>query len=165
MWFLEQRIFVFEQRGTVGIEPCVKLEAAFVRFLDGEEGGDRNRARAVGLARRSGSNSTARRSKNKGRRNRGVTWRMTALRFNFTAKSRRASNSSFCCWTGRPGFEGQSMLPTLAIHAARNSRRTGGGWLGGGNVSDFGAGQWRQQKHPDNQAGEFKPFVIHSWRD
>jgi hypothetical protein len=33
-----------------------------------------------------------------------------------------------------PGLLGQSMFPTVATHAARNSRMTGGGWSG---LADF----------------------------
>src|SRR5215218_8902382 len=49
-----------------------------------------------------------------------------ALRFRSTALSRMAFISESCWATGRPGLEGQSMLATVATHAARNSRGGGG---------------------------------------
>src|SRR5688572_24861618 len=50
-----------------------------------------------------------------------------AFNFRSLALSRIVRNSAFCCSTGNPGFEGQLMLPTVAIHAPRNSRIMAGG--------------------------------------
>ncbi len=57
----------------------------------------------------------------------GRTWRMMAFKFSVTARSRIIRNSAFCCSTGKPGLDGQSMLPTVATQAPRNSRKGGGG--------------------------------------
>jgi hypothetical protein len=43
-----------------------------------------------------------------------------------------ASNSRFCSSVDRPRFDGQSILLTLATHAPRNSRSTGGGAVSDG---------------------------------
>src|SRR5512146_956523 len=54
-------------------------------------------------------------------------WKTIALSLSAAALSRIASSSR--CWShvDSPGFEGQSMLATVATHAARNSRAIGGG--------------------------------------
>src|ERR1017187_7546707 len=52
---------------------------------------------------------------------------MTQFNFNATARSRMAMSSAFCCAVVRPDLDGQQELPTVAIHAARNSRAGGGG--------------------------------------
>jgi hypothetical protein len=44
-----------------------------------------------------------------------------------TIRSKMAMSSRFCSSTGRPRFDGQSMLLTDAIHSPRNSRAGGGG--------------------------------------
>src|SRR5437899_943037 len=54
---------------------------------------------------------------------------MTALSFRCEARSRIASNSAFCSAVVSPFREGQSMLTTVAIQAARNSRIGAGGLI------------------------------------
>src|SRR5688500_18325134 len=52
---------------------------------------------------------------------------MIALRVSAAARARISIAAR--CWSAveRPGLEGQSMFPTVATHAARNSRGAGGG--------------------------------------
>src|SRR3954463_13804864 len=52
---------------------------------------------------------------------------MIALRFRSAARARIARVSSICWGVERFGEVGQSMLETVATHAARNSRGGGGG--------------------------------------
>src|SRR5215469_180927 len=59
---------------------------------------------------------------------------MTAFIFNAAARSRMAISSAFCWSVVRPGLDGQQELPTVAIHAARNSRSGGGGTIFSGDV-------------------------------
>src|ERR1019366_8230474 len=54
---------------------------------------------------------------------------MTAFNLSPAARSRMATSSDFCCAVVRPGLDGQQELPTVAIHAARNSRAGGGGTI------------------------------------
>jgi hypothetical protein len=57
---------------------------------------------------------------------------MTAFNLIAAARSSRAMSSAFCCAVVRPGFDGQHELPTVAIHAARNSRGGDGGIIEAG---------------------------------
>src|SRR5436309_7672718 len=50
-----------------------------------------------------------------------------ALSLSWAARSRMASNSAFCSAVLSPFLDGQSMLPTVATQAARNSRTAWGG--------------------------------------
>src|SRR5690349_6913970 len=52
---------------------------------------------------------------------------MTALRLSARHRLRIAINSACCSHVESVGFDGQSMLATLATHAPRNSRARGGG--------------------------------------
>src|SRR2546426_91491 len=52
---------------------------------------------------------------------------MMAFSLSWAAWSRMASNSAFCSAVLSPFLDGQSMLTTVAIQAARNSRAGGGG--------------------------------------
>ncbi len=66
----------------------------------------------------------------------GLTCRISALRLSWTDLSRIASSSACCVCVLNPGREGQSMLLTDAIHAARNSRVIGGGAVMGAGIAD-----------------------------
>jgi hypothetical protein len=52
---------------------------------------------------------------------------MMTFSFSFAARSMIACNSAFCSWELKVLLEGQSILATLATHAARNSRGAAGG--------------------------------------
>ena len=55
---------------------------------------------------------------------------MTALSRSFFARSRLAVSSAFCSFIDRFFLLGKSMLSTVAIHTARNSRTGSGGCCG-----------------------------------
>ena len=57
----------------------------------------------------------------------GLTWKMMAFSLSCTARSRMASNSAFCSAVLSAFREGQSMFPTVATQAARNSLSGAGG--------------------------------------
>jgi hypothetical protein len=66
------------------------------------------------------------------------TWKITAFRLSDAERSMIATSSAFCCSVVSPGFDGQSMLPTVATHTPRNSRDTGAG--GGALTTPLGVG-------------------------
>ena len=71
-----------------------------------------------------------------------------AFNRNSTALFRMASNSCFCWSTERPGLEGQSMFPTVATQAPRNSR-----WIGGGvTLAD-------ESPHPTDSSMTASPII------
>src|SRR5690242_2339431 len=75
----------------------------------------------------------------------GRTWSTTASRCSAATLARRAISSAFCASVESPGFDGQSMLPTVATHTARNSRGTGGGAVSAEAVVAFdGVVRWPQ---------------------
>ncbi len=54
---------------------------------------------------------------------------ITALQPTCFNWSRRRTNCSCCSIDGKPGLDGQSILATVAIHAALNSRFDGWAWI------------------------------------
>ncbi len=57
----------------------------------------------------------------------GRTWNTIALRLSFSASFTRLRSSSRAACVDSPGLLGQSMLSTVAIHAARSSLGNAGG--------------------------------------
>src|SRR5689334_16783425 len=60
----------------------------------------------------------------------GRICKMTALSLSSTDLSRIAISSACCAFVGRPFFDGQSILLTVATQTPRNSRAKGGGSAG-----------------------------------
>src|ERR1017187_10098914 len=84
---------------------------------------------------------------------------MTQFNFSATARSRMARSSAFCCAVVRPDLDGQQELPTVAIHAARNSRTGGGGTIFSAEIFSSAANKIAGSKNKIAAKNDFLQFM------